>query len=68
MYSEGLVFEDPVFPADETSLFADPAAAGKNASAEQTFRKDQDAFLAGTRFTCFPGTNVQILTRRACLY
>ena len=43
----GTKFEDPIFPADYTSLFADPTTAGRNATAEQTFRKDQDAFLAG---------------------
>ena len=36
-----------MFPADYTSLFADPTTAGRNADAQQTFRKDQDAFLAG---------------------
>ena len=27
--AKNILFEDPIFPADETSLFADPAAAGK---------------------------------------
>jgi hypothetical protein len=40
-------FEDPTFPADDSSLFSDPSKGGANASAEQTFRKDQDPFLAG---------------------
>lgn len=40
-------FEDPTFPAADCSLFSDPDAGSKNANAEQTFRKDQDPFLAG---------------------
>mmetsp|Transcript_27927 Transcript_27927/g.44895 ORF Transcript_27927/g.44895 Transcript_27927/m.44895 type:complete len:816 (+) Transcript_27927:47-2494(+) len=44
---KGIKFEDPTFPADYTSLFADPTTAGANAEAEQSFRKDQDPFLAG---------------------
>ena len=45
--SKGLKFTDPTFPPHLISLFADPATAGANANAEQTFRKDQDPFLAG---------------------
>lgn len=40
-------FEDPTFPADDSSLFSDPHQSGANATAKQTFRKDQDPFLAG---------------------
>lgn len=42
-------FEDPTFPADFTSLFSDPSTAQRNENAQQTFRKDQDAFLAGVK-------------------
>lgn len=42
-------FEDPTFPADMTSLFSDPGTAQRNENAQQTFRKDQDAFLAGVK-------------------
>jgi hypothetical protein len=45
--AKGSVFEDPIFPADTASLFADPQLAERNMNAAQTFRKDQDAFLAG---------------------
>ena len=31
-------FVDPHFPPDDSSLFADPARAGANADAKQTFR------------------------------
>lgn len=43
----GLLFEDPTFPAHSVSLFRDPSTAANNVGAEQTFRKDQDPFLAG---------------------
>jgi len=45
--AENAKFEDPMFPAENSSLFEDPAEAEVNSSAQQTFRKDQDAFLAG---------------------
>lgn len=45
--SKGANFEDPHFPAEQSALFADPAAASDNSSVQQTFRKDQDPFLAG---------------------
>jgi hypothetical protein len=46
--SKSAKFEDPFFPADDTSLFADPTtAAAKSSAQQQTFRKDQDPFLAG---------------------
>ena len=45
----GVKFEDPTFPADATSLFSDPSMAGVNENAKQTFRKDQDVFLAGVK-------------------
>ena len=45
--AKGAKFEDPHFPADATSLYARPERAGANSSTEQTFRKDQDPFLAG---------------------
>uniref|UniRef100_A0A7S0M852 Calpain catalytic domain-containing protein n=1 Tax=Cryptomonas curvata TaxID=233186 RepID=A0A7S0M852_9CRYP len=45
--ASGKKFSDPHFPADNSSLFADPANAFANEGAEQTFRKDQDPFLAG---------------------
>ena len=41
------LFEDPIFAADNESLFADPADAVSRSNARQTFRKDQDEFLAG---------------------
>jgi len=44
---KGMLFEDPTFPAHNISLFADAKTANANANAEQTFRKDQDPFLAG---------------------
>ena len=47
--SKGLKFIDPTFPPHLISLFADPSTAGANANAEQTFRKDQDPFLAGVQ-------------------
>jgi len=47
LQERGLLFEDPTFPAHNISLFADPAQANANANAAQTFRKDQDPFLAG---------------------
>ncbi len=45
--AKNAMFEDPMFPAENSSLFADPADAAANLNAQQTFRKDQDAFLAG---------------------
>jgi hypothetical protein len=47
--ASGTKFSDPHFPADNSSLFADPANAFANEGAEQTFRKDQDPFLAGVK-------------------
>ena len=44
--AKNALFEDPMFPAENSSLFAD-ADAEVNLNAQQTFRKDQDAFLAG---------------------
>ena len=41
------LFIDPVFPPNNTSLFANPEQAGANAGTKQSFRKDQDPFLAG---------------------
>jgi len=43
----GLLFEDPTFPAHPVSLFQDPSTSTANVGAKQTFRKDQDPFLAG---------------------
>ena len=45
--AKGLKFVDPTFPPHLISLFTYPTTAGANANAEQTFRKDQDPFLAG---------------------
>eukprot|EP00961_Rhodomonas_salina_P304465 3941611-Rhodomonas_salina.2 len=42
-----VMFTDPYFPPNNTSIFADPATAGKNAGGKQTERFDQDPFLAG---------------------
>lgn len=44
---KGGLFVDPMFPPTNASLFANPSKAGANAKLAQTFRKDQDPFLAG---------------------
>ena len=45
--SQGVLFEDPTFPAHPVSLFQNPVDGNRNANVEQSFRKDQDPFLAG---------------------
>lgn len=45
--ADGGLFEDRFFGADDSALYSDPAKAGANAKKKRSFRKDQDAFLAG---------------------
>jgi hypothetical protein len=45
--AKSVLFEDPLFPADDSSLYAAGPGARSESSAPQTFRKDQDPFLAG---------------------
>ena len=47
--AKGTKFEDPTFPANKSSLFADVTKAAANENASSSFRTDQDVFLAGQK-------------------